>query len=612
MKKHIAVVVVGLVVSALSVVAPSTSPVAAASTTVIMPIRFPVLGGASFVDTFGAPRSGGRTHQGQDLFAPKMRVLVATTDATVVRMSTAASGLSGNYVVIEDAAGWEYVYIHVNNDTPGTDDGANRRLEAFVPGIYVGAKVYAGQPLGYLGDSGNAETTPSHLHFEIRDPSGTPINPFDTLRAASSQPIDPQTYLSGMSAGAWDATYLAPGGFVTSGWAHDPDGNPAMIEVYDNGRLAGVLSTGLDRPDVAAIRGPSAATSGFSDGVGAGPGSHAVCLWARNVGRGPASYLGCGSLSIEALPLGNADAATVNAIAGTATLTGWALDLQTDASPEVDVYVNGQFGGWGYASSSRPDLLAYYPFHSPNHGFAITAPVPVGTSSVCAYAIDDVGVDRARWLGCRTVLRTTSPTGSFEAAPRVPGGVQVQGWALDPDTASPIAVHAYSGGTLVGYGWADRSRPDVGASYPGYGDQHGYAFNLSLGSGTHDVCLYAIDAQGGPNPSMGCRSVVVSPQPIGNLDALVRTGDTVSTQGWALDPDAAGPTEVHVLVDGALAGWGYADQPRSDIGAAFPLYGPSHGFSLSVPVSPGGHDVCAYAINLGPGTANRFLGCQRL
>ncbi|MGH9038084.1 MAG: hypothetical protein ACRD0O_20185 [Acidimicrobiia bacterium] len=151
---------------------------------VIRKIVLPIQGSFSYSDDFGDPRSGGRTHEGNDLMVPKLRPLLAAADARVRRISIDDGANEGNMLTLRDAEGWEYRYIHINNDTPGTDDGANPLEHAFGPGIEVGARVTAGQVVAFAGDSGNAEGTSSHLHFEIHQPDGTPINPYPSLRIA--------------------------------------------------------------------------------------------------------------------------------------------------------------------------------------------------------------------------------------------------------------------------------------------------------------------------------------------------------------------------------------------------------------------------------------------
>jgi Peptidase family M23 len=152
-------------------------------------ITFPVAGKVTYTDDFGACRDGcTRRHQGNDLMGAKLTPLVATTDAHVTFLRTDASGSSGNMAELTDADGWEYWYIHVNNDTPGTDDGLNPPEYRFAPRIVLGARVTAGQTIGWMGDSGNAEGSSPHLHFELHRPDGTAVSPYTSLRLAQGLP----------------------------------------------------------------------------------------------------------------------------------------------------------------------------------------------------------------------------------------------------------------------------------------------------------------------------------------------------------------------------------------------------------------------------------------
>jgi hypothetical protein len=150
----------------------------------IRSITFPVLDGASLRDDFGDPRSGGRTHEGNDLFAAKHHPLVAAVDGYVqyVVYPQASYGYS---VGLVDADGYRYHYLHINNDSLGTDSGNGGPKLAYAPGITAGAPVFKGQLIGWVGDSGNAERTSPHLHFEIRDRDGDPINPYPSLVRAT-------------------------------------------------------------------------------------------------------------------------------------------------------------------------------------------------------------------------------------------------------------------------------------------------------------------------------------------------------------------------------------------------------------------------------------------
>lgn len=155
--------------------------------TVVVPMHFPVLGPTSYVDTYLVCRSGcTRKHFGQDLMGPKMRPLVAAFNGYVSSLKRESYVGEGNYIGITGDTGWSVEYMHVNNDTPGTDDGKGTASYAFAPGIYVGKRVFAGELIGWSGDSGNAESTGPHLHFELRKggPWGEVYNAFASLKHA--------------------------------------------------------------------------------------------------------------------------------------------------------------------------------------------------------------------------------------------------------------------------------------------------------------------------------------------------------------------------------------------------------------------------------------------
>jgi len=159
--------------------------------TVVRDIVFPVSGTPSFWNDWHAPRDNGtRLHLGNDIAAPKLTPALAATDATVLRTGSAAEGTAGNFVVLVDSEGWEYAYLHLNNDTPGTDDDTNPQSWALVAGIEPGVQVRAGQAIGFIGDSGNAFGTGSHVHFEIRAPGGIQIDPYPSLVRAWESDID--------------------------------------------------------------------------------------------------------------------------------------------------------------------------------------------------------------------------------------------------------------------------------------------------------------------------------------------------------------------------------------------------------------------------------------
>ncbi len=119
-----------------------------------------------FYDDWGEIRGNGeRVHEGIDIRARKGSPIVAIADGRVNTVSFTQS--SGYYIAIDHQNGWLSLYVHLNDDI-NENDNLGGRQTAFADGIYLGAEVIAGQTIGYVGDSGNAEGTVPHVHFEVR------------------------------------------------------------------------------------------------------------------------------------------------------------------------------------------------------------------------------------------------------------------------------------------------------------------------------------------------------------------------------------------------------------------------------------------------------------
>jgi len=394
----------------------------------------------------------------------------------------------------------------------------------------------------------------------------------------------------------------------TGGWAYDRDSTgPVQVAISVDGAVVRVTADG-SRPDVAAAFGVGA-DHGFDAQIPTGNGQHLVCLTALNLGDGHDVQLGCRLVQVlNRDPIGSLD--TVAEQSPTALIVGgWALDPDTTAPISVHVYIDGVLASGFTANGSRPDVGAAFG-DGDLHGFTQVYPVASGTHTVCVYAINvPAGPNPA--IGCRTVsVVNRNPMGSLDTATAAsPNAILVGGWALDPDTTAPIDVHTYVDGRLAGAVRADGSRPDVAAAF-GDGAQHGFTQVYPATTGTHQVCVYAINVPSGANPAIGCRSVtVVNHDPFGSFDTAVGTSPTsVTVTGWALDPDTTAPIAVHAYVDGRFATAFTATDTRPDVAQLFGMGG-EHGFRRVVPTTPGTHQVCLYAINA-PTGPNPQIGCK--
>ena len=144
------------VAAAASAPAPESPPPSNAGSGIVCPIAGP----RAFADTWGAARSGGRSHEGVDMMSPGGTPLVAVESGSVQFKTTS---LGGNSVWLNGASGTRYFYAHLS-----AWEGSSR-------------SVSQGEVIGYVGATGN--TTANHLHFEVHPGGGQAVNPYPYVRA---------------------------------------------------------------------------------------------------------------------------------------------------------------------------------------------------------------------------------------------------------------------------------------------------------------------------------------------------------------------------------------------------------------------------------------------
>jgi hypothetical protein len=179
---------------------------------------FPVYGPASFSDDFGAARADTGWHHGNDIFAPLGAPVLAVTDGTLSLVGWNTIG--GNRLWLRDLQGNEFYYAH---------------LSAFTPAARDGVQVKAGDVIGFVGATGDAAGTPTHLHFEI--------HPAALLGMGYDGVIDPYPYLL-----AWQR--LDDASFDATGWT--PPGEKApppaavLLQADDISAVSGLDAAGFE------------------------------------------------------------------------------------------------------------------------------------------------------------------------------------------------------------------------------------------------------------------------------------------------------------------------------------------------------------------------------
>ena len=131
-----------------------------------------MFGPSSYADTYGSLQSGSSLHHGVDILGDLGQPLLALADGTI--FSAGWNRVAGNRLWLRDGAGDEFLYSH---------------LSAFSLLVKKGAHVRAGQVIGFMGNTGDAEGRPTHLHLEV--------HPVSLLFLGADGAVDPAPYLRG-------------------------------------------------------------------------------------------------------------------------------------------------------------------------------------------------------------------------------------------------------------------------------------------------------------------------------------------------------------------------------------------------------------------------------
>lgn len=213
---------------------------------------FPLVAKTNLWNNFGDPRGNGR-HEGIDMENPWRAPVVAVEPGTVKYWE---SGLGGCMLYLYGVSGTTYMYIHLNNDLTRRNDNRGGCKAGTAYAVPSGAKVAAGEQVGFNGDSGDAAGNP-HLHFEVHPGGGKAANPFPHLKRAV-RPLFAARHGTPFSLGLRGKLLAAGGGTMTlevERVRHYPGGRwlevePRTVELT----VSGAASAGATIAGVSAAR----------------------------------------------------------------------------------------------------------------------------------------------------------------------------------------------------------------------------------------------------------------------------------------------------------------------------------------------------------------------
>ncbi|HEY0119823.1 MAG TPA: hypothetical protein VGC04_13690 [Cellulomonas sp.] len=302
--------------------------------------------------------------------------------------------ISGNATSIT-VAGWALdpdttdpanIHVYIDNQLVGTPAAGSARTDI---GRIFGKGDNHGFYLVYPVAEGSHQVC-----VYVMDTLGRGPNPLLACRTVA--------VLNHTATGSVDTVSADATSITVAGWALDPDTTASInVHVYVDDTFVAAPLANASRPDVGKAYGKGDA-HGFYQTYPTAQGTHSVCLYAMDSGgHGPNPLLACRTVKVvNQAPIGSVD--TVAASPTAITVAGWALDPDTTASINVNVYIDDQLVGAPLAAALRSDVGKAFG-KGDAHGFYESYPVTAGTHTVCLYAMDSTGHGPNPLLTCRTV-----------------------------------------------------------------------------------------------------------------------------------------------------------------------------------------------------------------
>ena len=208
---------------------------------------FPVAGGATFSNDWGGYRADTGFHQGIDLFSACGTPLVAVHEGTVGRMGW--NSLGGRRIWINDTNGNSFYYAH---------------MSAYNPVLKEGMHVAPGTIVGYMGNTGDAQGTPCHLHLQVHPGGGWAVPPFDYVSVWLNRDTSAISTFADKPVGPPPVSSVVelPGYDISSGSGLDADG---LVAAADGPQLAldELLAIPVPEPAPSSLLAPDAITRAF-------------------------------------------------------------------------------------------------------------------------------------------------------------------------------------------------------------------------------------------------------------------------------------------------------------------------------------------------------------